>query len=312
MSDLENEFLSHAIAQVHPFVRDCAGEALSENLRKIVRTDVERIGSSDFAHWHSRGREEFGVPPEAFNNRLIEIGPVRLIAGIRFRNRDSRFPFVGVEQSSIQLGTLADHATLLRELAAPFAPFRPQALNVFHSSHLSWRIASARPDYHLLMAPARTMNERAPPDSIDRVTLVACRDLDSYDRYVALYEDIFAERPWARAVLRVEDRASLEHCLGEGLLFDILVDGAWSGIVAGAHAERRGIVGIEVVDIVLARTVRGAGLGVAVQRRFAEALAKREPSQIIWGTVADANLPMRRTAERAGRVDVGAAYWIDL
>jgi hypothetical protein len=209
MSDLEDEFLSHAMAQVHPFVRECAGSALAENLCPIVRTDVERIGSSDFAQWHSRGREGFGVPPEAFNNRLIEIGLVRLIAGIRFRNRDSRFPFVGIEQSSIPLGTLADHAPLLRELAAAFAPFRPQSLNVFHSSHLSWRIASARPDYHLLMAPARTMNERAPPDSIDRVTLVACRDLDSYDRYVALYEDIFAERPWARAVLRVEDRASL-------------------------------------------------------------------------------------------------------
>ena len=78
------------------------------------------------------------------------------------------------------------------------------------------------------------------------------------------------------------------------------------------HARCGGIAGIEVVDIILSRTVRGVGLGVAVQRRFAELLARRDPSATVWGTVADANVPMRRTAARAGRQDVGATCCIDL
>jgi len=54
-----------------------------------------------------------------------------------------------------------------------------------------------------------------------------------------------------------------------------------------------------------------SGLGVAVQRRFAERVASCEPRATIWGTVAHAKVPMRRTAERAGRVDVGATYCIN-
>ena len=154
------------------------------------------------------------------------------------------------------------------------------------------------------------MIDRPPPLNLDRVALVASESLDFYDRYAALYDDIYAERPWARAELRVEDRESLQGCLAENLLFGILIDGVWSGIVAGAHATRGGIAGIEIVDIVLSRAMRGAGLGVSVQWRFAEAVAKRGTS-IIWGTIAEANIPMRRTAERAGRVDVGASYCID-
>jgi putative transposase len=41
----------------------------------------------------------------------------------------------------------------------------------------------------------------------------------------------------------------------------------------------------------------GVGIGVAVQRRLAENVASLQPSAMIWGTVAHADVPMRRTAE---------------
>jgi hypothetical protein len=46
--------------------------------------------------------------------------------------------------------------------------------------------------------------------------------------------------------------------------------------------------------------------------RFAEhvAVAADESNTTIWGTIAHANLPMRRTAERAGRI--GTTYCINL
>jgi hypothetical protein len=311
MTELEREFLAYAVEQAHPFVRACAGADLPANLLKTVRTDIERIDSAEFARWHGGGREQFGVPISAFNNRLMELGSFRLIAGIRFRDRDIRFPFVGVEQCSVPLGTVADSAAVLHDLHAAFAPFRPRAVSFFHPAHLPLRIRQVRGDYHVLAAPARSMIEHAPPLHLDRVVLVTSPDLDFHDQYAALYDDIFAERHWARAELNIETRETLQDCLVQELLFQILVDGAWSGIVAGTHATRGGIAGIEVVEIVLSRGARGSGLGVAVQRRFAEQVAQREPMAVIWGTVADANVPMRRTAERAGRIDVGTAYWIE-
>jgi hypothetical protein len=160
--DLESEFLAYAIAQAHPFVRACAGAALADNLRATVRTDVERIGSAEFAEWHGRGREAFGAPPAAFNNRLMQLGTIRLIAGIRFRNRDSRVPFIAIEQSSIPPGTVEDCADLLRGLQAAFAEFRPRPVNFFHPSHLPLRVARARADHHVLIAPVRVMAETRP------------------------------------------------------------------------------------------------------------------------------------------------------
>lgn len=312
MNDLEREFFAYAMAQTHPFVRECAGTALADNLLNAVRTDVERIDSAQFAAWHGSGRQEFGVTPEAFNNRLMQFGPVRLIAGIRFRNRDSRFPFIGIEQSSIPIGTMTEAADLWRGLQAAFAPFRPYAISFLHPTHFPLLIAGSRADNHVLIGRARSMADRPSPARSDRVQLAASDGLDFYDRYVALYGDIYAERPWARTELRVEDRKSLQACLSNGLLFEIFVDGVWSGIVAGIHAARGGIDGVEIVDMILARRARGAGLGVAVQRRFAELAARRDPSAVIWGTIADANLPMLRTAERSGRVDVAETRYIEL
>jgi hypothetical protein len=312
MRELEREFFTYAMAQAHPFVRECAGATLKDNVLKAVQTDVDRIYNVEFAKWHGHGREEFDVAPEAFNNRLIQFGPIRTIAGIRFRNRDSRFPFISIEQSSNPIGTIRDSSDLLRGLQHAFAPFRPHALSFFHSAHLPLLIPEASADYHVMIAPVHSMAARAPPPNVNRLELAASDSLGFYDRYMALYSEIFAERPWARATLRVEDRESLQACLAEGLLFDVYVDGAWCGIIAGIHSARGGINGIEIVDIILARNIRGAGLGVAAQWRFADLVCRSERSAVIWGTISDKNVPMRKTAERAGRVDVGATLYVKL
>jgi hypothetical protein len=310
--DLEREFLTYALEQAHPFVRECAGERLRDNLLEDIRTDLDRISDHDFAKWHGSGRDHFGEPVERFNNCVVRFGSVRMLVGIRFRNLDNDHPFVGIEQSSVAIGTIEDRASLLNSLAASYRAFRPFAVRFHHPSHLPFHAGGTRGDVHVLIAPARSMLEPNPPSGLDRVKLVASTDLASYDRYVALYEEITSERPWMRGVVFPEDRDSLERCCQQGLMFEVLVDGTWSGLVAGSLGTIGGVKGVQVVEIILSRQARGSGLGIAVQRRFAEAVAVRDPSAIIWGTVAGSNMPMRRTAERVGRIDVGAYYWADL
>jgi hypothetical protein len=313
-SDLESEFVAYAIEQTHPFARACAGEDLRANLLEVIRRHIEWVTSAEFAQGHARGHERFGVPPADFNNRVMAIGRLRLMAGIRFRNLDDRYPFVGVEYCSDPIGTLGDAAEIMHALRGAFSAFKPRALSFHHPSHLPLRIPGTRVDYHVLIAPAQAMATLPAPPGLDRVALLACNDLDFYDRYVALYDDIYRERPWARDEIRVEDRETLADSLACGLLLHVHVDGAWSGIVAGVRwgrAASGAVKGIQIAEIVLAKSARGAGLGVAVQRRFAEHVASREPNTTIWGTIAHANVPMRRTAERAGRMDVGANHCID-
>ena len=313
-SDLENEFLSYAIEQTHPLACACAGEGLRLNLLEALRRDIKWITSAEFAQSHSRGRESFGVVPADFNNRMMEIGRLRVIAGIRFRNLDNNHPFVSIEQSNLQIGTLSNATELMRTISAAFSAFKPRTLSFHHSSHLPLRIEGTKADFHVLIAPAQAMAERPTPAGLDRVALVVCADLDFYDRYVTLYDEIYDERPWARAEVRVEDRETLADCRAQGLLLHVYVDGIWSGIVAGTHwgsSARGAVKGIQVAEMILAKSARGAGLGVGVQLRFAEHVASLAPNATIWGTVAHANVPMRRTAKRAGRVDIGTTYCID-
>jgi L-amino acid N-acyltransferase YncA len=314
-ADLVDEFVDYAIEQSHPLVRECAGEDLRSNLADVVRLHAQWMTSTEFARSHSRGYEAFGAPLEAFNNRLVQLGSLRLIAGIRFRNLDIRHPFVTIDQSSLPIGGLADGTLLKDAIRAEFSIFRPLALSFHHPSHLPLRLQGTVADFHVLIAPAQAMAAAPAPLGLDRVSLVLCAGLDVYERYVALYHDIYNERAWARAELRIEDRESLADCRAQGLMFDVHVDGVWSGIMAGTRFGREAhgaVKGIQVAEMVLAKSARGSGLGVAIQRRFAEHVAAREPNTTIWGTIAHANLPMRRTAERAGRIDVGTTYCIDL
>jgi hypothetical protein len=315
MPALEAEFLAYAIEQAHPFARDCAAESLRSNLLEVLQRDVDWITNKEFAQSHSRGRDCFGLPADAFNNRLIEIGPLRIIVGIRFRNLDNRHPFVSIEHSNLPIGTLTSIIELMEAMHAHFAAFSPRSLSFHHPSHLPLRLQGATGDFHVLIARAQAMaTTPEAPSGLERVALVPAADVDFYESYVALYQDIYRERPWARTQVRVEDSRTLEDSREQGLLFHVRIDDIWSGIVAGTHWGRAAggaVKGVQVVEIVLARSARGKGLGVAVQRRLAEHIASTTPSATIWGTVAHPNLPMRRTAERAGRVDIGTTYCVD-
>jgi GNAT superfamily N-acetyltransferase len=314
-NSLEAEFLAYAIEQTHPFARACAADGLSSNVLGVLRLHLDWITNAAFAQSHSEGHECFGLPVAAFNNRLIDIGALRVIAGIRFRNLDSGHPFVSIEHASLPIGTLASTAQLMDTMKAEFAAFGPRSLSFDHPSHLPLRVQGAAGDLHVLIAPAQAMATMlAAPPGLERVTLVPAADIGFYERYVALYDDIYQERPWARNEVRVEDRETLEDCREQGLLFHVRIDEVWSGIVAAVRwgaAAGGAVRGIQVAEIVLAKSARGRGLGIAVQRRLAEHIAASEPNTTIWGTVAHVNLPMRRTAERAGRTDIGATYWVD-
>ena len=290
LSDLEQEFLNYAIEQAHPLVRQCAGERLCDNLLEGIRIDVDRITNSEFAKWHGSGREFFGEPVVRFNNRLLQFDSIRMIVGIRFRNRDNDFPFVAIEQSSVAVGAIEhrDRSALFDAIVADYRAFRPFAVRFHHPSHLPFRSAGTRGDLHVLMAPARTMAERGPPPGIDRIKLAGSGDLAFFDRYIALYEELTAARPWMRGVVNTEDRDSLEECCQQGLMFEIIVDDAWSGIVAGRLTTIGGIKGIQVGRD---RAVK-VSARLRTGRRRAEAISPelwlaRDPCAIIWGTVAD-------------------------
>ena len=135
-----------------------------------------------------------------------------------------------------------------------------------------------------------------------------------YGDYAAVYGELQDEHPELREVVRLEPEEDMQGYLDDGYVFEIFVEGRWAGVTAVDTDVQRGLSGLCVTEIILAKAFRAQGLGSAVQRRLASELVKHCVSEdtLLFGTIGEANLPARRAAERAGRVDLGGRVWVPL
>ena len=309
---LADEFARYAMEQAHPLVRAWCGEGLQANFREAARHSIKSLTDEEAAQRFADDMGLPAVPASHFKDRLLEIDGCRLIAGIHFRALNPEFPYVGIARAGIAPGTLDDLRSLTAGLVREFREFRPRAIWFYHPSHLPLRASGVAVDDHVLMAPARIMIEGPKANGFDRVELRPAVDLDFYPRYKAIYEQVYVERPQLRGEVRTELADSLARCLAQGFLFEVHVDGRWSGVFAASRSAITGVRGIYVIEVILAKEARGQALGVAVHKRFAEWVVQNEPAAIILGTISNENKPSLRTAERAGRVNVGSFYYFQL
>ena len=310
--ELESEFLASAMAQTHPKIHQWCGAALEANLREASSNAVVSLVDKNQARQFAEALHVLGLPAESFKGRLLEVDGVRLIAAINFRDISGATPYIRLLGATTAPGTISDWSTLKPCLADVFREFNPQAVMLFHPEHLPICAPIAGIEDHLLAAPVGEMVNVPPQAGFDRVDLRRSVSVDFYPRYQAIYEAVYAERPALRGEVRTESEDSLADCLGAGLLFEIYVDGKWCGVLAADRRTVAGIRGVYMVEIVLEQGARGQGLGPAVHQRLAAAVADLEPTDIIFGTIAAVNPWSRRTALRAGRVEIGAWHWVDL
>ena len=134
---------------------------------------------------------------------------------------------------------------------------------------------------------------------------------DFYDRYRAVHEAQVEADPRHARHTRCEEEEDLKELAASGLLHDVLVDGAWAGIVAAEPDSRRGVKGATVVELFLAPEYRGRGLGKYLSPILAKALPFAD-DECLMGTIHADNIPAYRAALAAGRVDVGGEIRVTL
>jgi hypothetical protein len=309
-ANLEREFSAYALEQVHPLVRAWRGEQLAGDLAKTTADDVRRMHDGEAAR-HFADTMGLDLAVEEFLARLVTINGDRFLARIDFQSPSDRNGFIDIIRASTSPGSLAD-VTVFQRLAEAFSAFSPRKISFYHPAHLPLQAASAVIEQHFLAAPANAMASRPPAPGHSRVNLTRRADLDFYQHYVTTYREMYAERPHLEGIVRIESRKSLESCAKQGLLFEIAVDGRVAGIVAAMRRTIAGLSGVHMVEIVLDRSARGQALGSAVHQHFATAVAATAPDAVITGTIARENIPSWRTATRAGRIEIGAWYRLDL
>jgi hypothetical protein len=309
-ANLEREFSAYALEQVHPLVRAWRGEQLAGDLAKTTADDVRRMHDGEAAR-HFADTMGLDLAVEEFLARLVTINGDRFLARIDFQSPSDRNGFIDIIRASTSPGSLAD-VTVFQRLAEAFSAFSPRKISFYHPAHLPLQAASAVIEQHFLAAPANAMASRPPAPGHSRVNLTRRADLDFYQHYVTTYREMYAERPHLEGIVRIESRKSLESCAKQGLLFEIAVDGRVAGIVAAMRRTIAGLSGVHMVEIVLDRSARGQALGSAVHQHFATAVAATAPDAVITGTIARENIQSWRTATRAGRIEIGAWYRLDL
>jgi hypothetical protein len=306
---IEREFVEYTLQQAHPLVRAWRGTRFEEDVISNTKGIVSLIADDDTASQYADTMQVLALPPEHFKARVVEIGSHRFLAQIDFPDTSGESSFVAVFRASSPPGAFPS-TEILEQLAAAFGEFAPTQIRFYHPAHIPLHLPRARVDQHFLAAPASMMAHSPAAEDSSRVALSKAENLSFYPRYVEAYEQMLTERPALRNLVAIESEESFAECLGQELLFHVMVDGQWSGTVAARRETLANLDAIYMVDIVLDRATRGQGLGPAVHQRLAQKVVESDPDAVISGTIAPLNVPSLKTARRVGRIDIGAWCWL--
>lgn len=288
--------------QIHAWTTEAERQA---NLREELEGEV---GWLDRREWWERFAENCpvsGAAPEDYRGRWLTILPdLHVLAGPGFLGGDLTKPLVRVMGTSRPL-LAADLPALRAVLFAEFALFAPLFALFTHAAPIG-HMPHTRPDRRVLAAPLQLLRGRELPASL---TLRRAENLDFYPRYAAVYAALHEAHPEHRAYSRAEDQEDLQDALDAGMLFEVCVDGAWAGVVAGKNDVQFGMRGVTVAEALLDAPFKGRGLGAALSLALARGV-ERPGEQFLFGTIHAENTAAYRAALRAGRADVGG--WVQL
>ena len=307
------EFLGYALEQVHPLTLAWYGEdEIKKQLLEDVVRDAHEYFSSNFAQEFAAGAAQvLGIAPEHFAHRLLDVGGLRIIAGIRFFGMDLERPFVEVAGISRPVQSDAERDALSAELARAFGVFKPLHWRIFQASHQAYQFAGCDGDKRVLAGLLGEIKTAAKPNHWERVRLRRARNLEFYPQYESALREIYESHPWLPDVCRIESLEDMREYLAHDEVFEVLVGGEWAGLTIASRSERFGLRGWYMLEMTLQQRWHGQGLAVAVQRHLATQLTD-EGRDGLFGTIGAVNLPMLKTAGRVGRIDLGGQFTVRL
>ncbi len=304
---LTAEFLEYALEQAHPQPLEWYGrEALRVQLFDDLKRDAEDYFSASFAQGFSGGpRAALGVGAEHYAHRLLEIEGRRCIAGIRFLGGDVTRPFVELARGSRPIGSDVECDEFSRVLAEEFAIFKPARWRTYQASHLTYQFPGCEADQRLVAGLLAKINVRPLPENFNHVELRPAQNLEFYPRCAAALQEIYRERPWLPDVARLESLEDMREYLKHDCVFEIFVADAWAGVTIASRDQAFGLRGWYMIKV----TLHGLGMATVVQRQLA-AILEDAGKDCLYGTIGAVNLPMRKTAARVGRVELGGQFWV--
>lgn len=276
----------------------------SKRVPNWLKRQLDFIHDQGFAQLFSDNINKFDVPSKAYNHRLIETETGALLGGIRFYGLDVERPFVEViAHNFLELDDLRD---VVRK---EWVVFSAQSLRLTASAN-TMPTADAVLDVSINAATYGDME-----NSTGEVVLSRDVNLPETEAMIgARYERIKYDQIELARNISPAGSDELTDCHENEGLYVASIAGMSKPI--GAIAVREGSIawleGDEVVEEVIALCAMGNGYATQMQTVLAEQRRIRTPDRFLIGTIDRNNHASRKSAERAGRLEIMRRVFLPL
>jgi len=173
------------------------------------------------------------------------------------------------------------------------------------TAHGGWTVT---PDQHLLAARVGSICDAKVKTA---VTLESISPADAIELITPIYRHLAEETPELTDRVPPADLDGLTGCADGGTLHAWAIDGVRAGVIATRLTTHRLVTGSLMWEIASLPEFRGRGSAAAAQVALAKVLFDEHGREhVLFGEIDTDNHASRRTAERVGRVEVGAHYWL--
>jgi L-amino acid N-acyltransferase YncA len=314
------ELVSARLRWVSPALTSWYAEVeLRAQLASALAVQADRVESPAFgAEFRDALAIDSVTDPLAWAGRRLDLPDGGwAVTGIRFRGGDVVKPFVDVVATSVP-PTGEGLALLAQIVPAAYADFAPLCLRVEAPDAdglLAGLMGDPRfgpgcaVDLYVVAGPVGALRAHAHTTAYDRVRLRSDDPEPMAARVRSMYAELAERQPDLALWASPEDVESLRESADEGLLFEVLVDGAPAGVVAAVREDAHGMRGFSLQEICLDAEHRGRRLAPGVMQRLADELPAAG-GDVLWGTIHPDNTPSLRNALSIGREVVSGYVWV--
>ena len=291
-----------------------------------LETQIERIGSAAFARLFSDHIDLPGVAPLDYAHRYVRSHAGSLIGGIRFYGHDLNRPFIEVVAHDFggnddgaarsKSGWLSALVDVVAHEWSAFRPIHmhlrtPPGADVPQGGHIDTHVFVER--YGAMTRPDGRVRLEAFANPNEAMAMVRERFAAMERDEPQLRRNVFSIKPDYLNELHAGDRvhAILPTDRHSVLATESSSGGSPAGLLAIAPGGVDWIKGDEVMEDVIASEHAGHGYAASAQAAFAS-LPANDQNELLIGTIDVLNVASRRTAERAGRINVMDYLFVDL
>jgi hypothetical protein len=301
---IKNSLVNFRFHYIYPYFKTFADE---DTIKQSIVAEYEDLYDLRDLEICRKRHDKFGESGgtiEDFCERIINLENERYaLVGIRYKGLDIKKPFVSAWTN---FSDISDNE--IKIISEEFKMFFPMHVNVQLAPNVFSKKAHIPKDFTIVgdLKKLENVNFKS-----ERVAIELIEEMSFYETYSKEYDLFHLSNPILAAEVKKESFEDLEESMVDKVLYKIIIDGEYAGVVAGRVEDKYGVKGICVLEKVLFSKFRKQGFGSDFQQLFINEMAKKD-FKIIWGNIFHENHGSLKTAQSTGRQIVETSYFLPI